>query len=42
MLSLIPRNPTYAPRTFTPEEITELPVAICGVVVELRRKVKKM
>ena len=41
-LSLIPRNPTYAPRTFTPEEIAALPVAICGVVVELRRKVKKL
>ncbi len=41
-LSLIPRNPTYAPRTFTPAEIADLPVAICGVVVELRRKVKKM
>ena len=41
-LTLIPRNPNYSPRTYTAAEIAELPVSICGVVVELRRKVKKM
>lgn len=39
-LSLIPKNPSYPPRTFTPQEIQELPVSIAGVVVELRRKIK--
>lgn len=39
-LSIVPRNPTYPPRTFTPQEIRDLPVAIAGVVVELRRKIK--
>lgn len=38
-LTLLPRNPEYAPRTYTAEEVTELPVSICGVVVELRRKI---
>ena len=37
-ITLQPRNPNYAPRTFTPEEVAELPVTIAGVVVELRRK----
>lgn len=40
-LTLVPRNPQYPPRTFSPEEVAELPVAICGVVVELRRKIKR-
>ena len=40
-LTTEPINPTYAPRTYTPEEIKTLPVSIAGVVVELRRKVKK-
>ena len=39
-LTLEPRNPEYSPRTYTPEEIENLPVSIAGVVVELRRKVK--
>lgn len=39
-LTLEPRNPEYPPRTYTPEEIENLPVSIAGVVVELRRKVK--
>lgn len=39
-LTLEPRNPEYAPRTYTAEEIDNLPVSIVGVVVELRRKVK--
>lgn len=40
-LSIIPINPQYAPRTFTPEEIQEMPVSIAGVVVELRRTKKR-
>lgn len=39
-LTIIPRNPEYPPRTFTRQEISELPVSIAGVVVELRRKIK--
>ena len=38
-LSLIPANPNYPPRTFTAEEVQQLPVTIAGVVVELRRKI---
>lgn len=38
-MTLVPRNPSYPPRTFTQEEIQSLPVSIAGVVVELRRKV---
>ena len=40
-LTIQPRNPEYPPRTFTPEEVANLPVSIAGVVVELRRKIKK-
>ncbi len=40
-LTIVPRNPSYPPRTFSAEEIQELPVSIAGVVVELRRKIKK-
>lgn len=40
-LTIVPRNPSYPPRTFTAEEIQSLPVTIAGVVVELRRKIKK-
>lgn len=40
-LTLIPRNQSYPPRTFTQEEIQALPVTIAGVVVELRRKIMK-
>lgn len=39
-LEIRPINPNYAPRIFSPKEITELPVRIGGVVVELRRKMK--
>lgn len=39
-LSIIPRNQSYPPRTFTPSEVRDLPVAIAGVVVELRRKIQ--
>lgn len=39
-LTIVPRNPSYPPRTFTRQEIQDLPVTIAGVVVELRRKIK--
>lgn len=39
-LTLVPRNPSYPPRTFTKDEISNVPVTIAGVVVELRRKIK--
>lgn len=39
-LTITPKNPSYPPRTFTPEQIQQLPVSIAGVVVELRRKIK--
>lgn len=38
-LTLQPRNTAYNPRTYTRQEIKDLPVTIAGVVVELRRKV---
>ena len=38
-LTIVPKNPSYPPRTFGKEEIQSLPVTIAGVVVELRRKV---
>lgn len=40
-MTLQPKNPNYPPRTFSADEIAELPVRIAGVVVELRRKIKK-
>lgn len=40
-VSLVPRNQSYPPRTYSREEVTSLPITIAGVVVELRRKVKK-
>lgn len=40
-ITLVPKNQSYPPRTYSPEEEADLPVAICGVVVELRRKIKK-
>ena len=39
-MEIRPLNPSYPPRTFTPEDIEQLPVSIAGVVVELRRKIK--
>ena len=39
-LIITPKNPSYPPRTFTPEQIQQLPVSIAWVVVELRRKIK--
>lgn len=40
-LTIVPRNPNYPPRTYSAAEVQELPVTIAGVVVELRRKIKK-
>lgn len=40
-VTIHPRNPAYPPRTYSAEEVESLPVSIAGVVVELRRKVKK-
>lgn len=40
-LTLVPRNQSYPPRTYNKAEIEDLPVSIAGVVVELRRKIKK-
>lgn len=37
-LSIIPKNQNYSPKTFSAEEVRDLPVAVAGVVVELRRK----
>ena len=39
-LTLLPKNPNYAPRTYTAKEVRETPVSIAGIVVELRRKLK--
>ena len=39
-LSIIPKNQSYPPRTFSREEVLSLPVSIAGVVMELRRKIK--
>ena len=39
-IEIRPLNPSYPPTTYTPDEITNLPVTIAGVVVELRRKIK--
>lgn len=38
-ITLQPRNPEYPPRTYSCNEVAELPVQIAGVVVELRRKI---
>ena len=40
-ITLQPRNPEYPPRTYSLAEVESVPVSIAGVVVELRRKVKK-
>lgn len=40
-MTLQPKNPAYPPRTYSSDEIAELPVTISGVVIELRRKIKK-
>jgi len=38
-LTLVPKNQSYPPRTFSRQEVQDLPVSIAGVVVELRRKI---
>lgn len=40
-ITLQPLNPAYDPIFFTNEEILSLPVRILGVVVEVRRKIKR-
>ena len=40
-ITLQPLNPTYDPMFFSNEEIISLPVRIIGVVVEIRRKIRK-
>lgn len=40
-LTLQPLNSKYDPRFFTSSEVESLPVRILGVVVEIRRKVKR-
>ena len=40
-LTLVPRNQSYPPRTYTAQEVEDLPIRIAGVVVEMRRKMKK-
>lgn len=37
-LWLLPNNPAYEPRHYSPAEVSALPVTICGKVVELRAK----
>lgn len=39
-LTILPKNPSYPPRTFSRQEVLEMPVSIAGVVVELRRKIQ--
>lgn len=38
-VTLQPLNPTYAPMSYSNQEVADLPVRILGVVVELRRKI---
>ena len=38
-ITLIPFNREYPPKTYTKKEVTDLPVAICGIVKQLRRDV---
>ena len=40
-IALQPLNPAYDPMFFSNEEIMSLPVRIIGVVVEIRRKIKR-
>lgn len=36
-ITLIPRNPEYETKTYTPAEVEQLPVRIIGKVIEIRR-----
>ena len=38
-IELIPYNREYPPKLYSKQEVAELPIVICGVVVELRRKI---
>lgn len=40
-IQIVPINPQYPPRTYSAEEVQELPISIAGVVVELRRTKKR-
>lgn len=40
-ITLMPLNPAYEPLFYSNQEVSELPVRIIGVVVELRRKVQR-
>lgn len=40
-LELLPLNPNYPPHTFSRKDVSEIPVTIGGVVVELRRSLQK-
>lgn len=40
-ITLMPLNPVYEPLFYSNQEVSELPVRIIGVVVELRRKVQR-
>ena len=40
-LTLQPLNPMYDPRFFSAQEVETLPIRILGIVVEIRRKVKR-
>lgn len=40
-LAIVPKNQAYPPRTYTADEVRDLPISIAGVVVEMRRKVSK-
>ena len=40
-ITLQPLNPAYEPTIYSNEEIVSLPVRIIGVVVEVRRKIKR-
>ena len=37
-LWLLPNNPAFEPQHYSPAEVSDLPVTICGKVVELRAK----
>ena len=39
-ISLIPKNQSYPPRTYSRREVIDMPISIAGVVVELRRKIR--
>lgn len=40
-VTLVPRNPEYPEKHYAREDVLNLPVSIAGVVVEIRRQIKK-